>query len=359
MLPSRTSTKLIELLQETLLRTRHEHPAIQPILATDADGTLWTGDVGEESFVRALHLRTLKPAVVDPLRAFARTYGVQEHEDPHEQAHALYLAHTRGLLPERETYMLAAWIFTGFSVEEMTTFADELVNDRNTSCHHEEMLPILEWAQQEQVPVWVVSASPQIVVEQAAARLSIPKHRVLAMRPIVQEGLLAPGIDGPPTYAEGKADALRLAIPNLNVLAAFGDNTFDVRMFHTSKIPVAVRPKQALLNHPELPKSTVLLVPLISSPTHRACCAPIPRDHSRCSVVDLHAIQANQAHHTQGTALLLAVSPLPPMQPFVAPLLPRAGATLQERVLVCLHDLSSLPLLPAYTSGALRRLPPL
>jgi phosphatidylglycerophosphatase C len=262
MLPTLTSSDLLDRLQASLDALRRSQPAARPVLASDADGTLWSGDVGDESFARVLRLRALRPAVAAPLREAARRLGVPEHDDPQAQAEAFALAHEHGQIPERDAYMIMAWIFAGYRADEVVAFAEALIEERGgASCHHPEMLPILDWARSNQVEFWIVSASPQLIVEQGALRLSVPRRNVLAMRPNLADGYIAPGIQEPATYAEGKAEALRRFLPDATILAAFGDNTFDVRMFHMARQPVAIRPKPALLAHPELPATTVQLAP--------------------------------------------------------------------------------------------------
>jgi phosphoserine phosphatase len=262
MLPVLTVPDLLARLQHSLDALRRQTPTARPVLASDADGTLWSGDVGDEGFARILRLRALKPAVAAPLREAARRLGVSAHDDPHEQAEALALAHEQGRIPERDAYMIMAWIFAGFRADEVVAFAEALHRERGgKERHHPEMLPVLDWARREQVEFWIVSASPQLLVEQGAVHLSIPRRNVLAMRPRLLDGHIAPGIEEPATYAEGKAEALRRFLPDATLLAAFGDNTFDVRMFRMAEQPVAIRPKPALLAHPELPPGTVQLAP--------------------------------------------------------------------------------------------------
>ncbi|MCS6902010.1 MAG: haloacid dehalogenase-like hydrolase, partial [Myxococcales bacterium] len=238
MLPILTHSELLGRLQRSLDTLRRQNPAARPVLASDADGTLWSGDVGDEGFARVLRLRALKPAVAAPLREVARRFGVPEHDDPHEQAEALALAYEQGRIPERDAYMIMAWIFAGYRTDEVVAFAEALIQERGgADRHHPEMLPVLEWARREQVEFWIVSASPQLLVEQGAIRFSVPRRNVLAMRPCLADGLIAPGIEEPATYAEGKAEALRRFLPDATLLAAFGDNTFDIWMFHMAEQP--------------------------------------------------------------------------------------------------------------------------
>ena len=51
----------------------------------------------------------------------------------------------------------------------------------------------------------------------------------------------------PIPYGEGKVHGLRARMGATPLLAAFGDNAFDVAMLRSARIPVAVRPKERLL----------------------------------------------------------------------------------------------------------------
>ncbi len=261
-LPLITADELVSRLASDLAHVRREQPRARPYLAFDADGTLWSGDVGEEGFAQALSGRVLLPAAGPALREVARAHGIAEDDDVHRQAELLWQAHTAGRLPERDAYMLMSWGFAGRRPDEMLAFAERVITGRGAgSRHHAELAPVLDWARGERLELWVVSASPQAIVEQGVRRLGIGRHTVLAMRPRVVDGLLAPELEGFVTYADGKADALARTLTDGVLLAAFGDNSFDVAMLRQARHPVAVRPKPALLDHPELPDSIVQLIP--------------------------------------------------------------------------------------------------
>ena len=69
---------------------------------------------------------------------------------------------------------------------------------------------------------------------------------MVAAETLEHEGVVGADVDRPIPYGPGKVHRLRARIGNRPVLAAFGDNAFDVALLSESRVPVAVRPKQAL-----------------------------------------------------------------------------------------------------------------
>src|SRR5689334_13596435 len=51
------------------------------VFATDADGTLWSGDIGEDLFQAFLAARTIQPAARDALAVEARDHDIDASGD--------------------------------------------------------------------------------------------------------------------------------------------------------------------------------------------------------------------------------------------------------------------------------------
>lgn len=78
--------------------------------------------------------------------------------------------------------------------------------------------------------VWVVSASPKVVVSTMAAELGIPAERVLAMAMVLgDDGRFTEEIVQPATFCEGKLDAVKLHIQRPPTFCA-GDSRSDADM---------------------------------------------------------------------------------------------------------------------------------
>jgi phosphatidylglycerophosphatase C len=241
-------------------------PRGRPIVAFDADGTLWTGDVGDDLLEALLARRAVRPAAGAALREAARAHGVAESEDATAQAVLLYEGYRRGLVPDPIAFAMAAWIFAGHRADELYRFADDVLGAcRIEERFHAEIAPVISWAQQRGVDVFVISASPTAVVEQAVGRLGVPRRNVLAMSPRYEEGLVVPDVVRPIPYAEGKVAMLDQAVPDALLIGAFGDNAFDIPLLQRATVAVAVRPKEPLLARAaEVPG----MVELLSGPAH-------------------------------------------------------------------------------------------
>jgi phosphoserine phosphatase len=82
------------------------------------------------------------------------------------------------------------------------------------------------------------------VVEAAARLVSIDS--VIAATPEVDGETVLASVVRPIPYGEGKVHGLRARMGSAPLLAAFGDNAFDVAMLKEARVPVAVRPKARL-----------------------------------------------------------------------------------------------------------------
>lgn len=87
--------------------------------------------------------------------------------------------------------------------------------------------------------VYVVSASPEVLVQAAAARVGIPEGRVIGMRPAIgPDGRYSRPIQEPIPFREGKLELVTRASGRRPTLA-IGDSTFD--------LPLLVGAARALL----------------------------------------------------------------------------------------------------------------
>ncbi len=227
------------------------------LFAFDGDGTLWTGDVGEDIFHAALREGLLKEAAQPALAREARAHGVDADGTSSEIASRLFAAYLRGKYPERDTCAMMTWCYAGLERGELTEFT-RLTLGRLAfeSRLHPEIAPILDFARASGVRVLVVSASPQPIVEQAVAFWGIPAESVAASRAELEGTLLLDRLAAPVPYAEAKPPALRGLSPEGDLIASFGDNAFDVELLCAARLGVAVRPKPALcarlLDFPEI-----------------------------------------------------------------------------------------------------------
>lgn len=235
----------------------------RPMLVLDADGTLWTGDVGLDLFTRALAEGAFKEVARDALAAEARANGVtlDAAASATEAARALLEAHDRGAYAHGPAYAMMAWAFAGFSEIELLAFAERVAEEVSVERRLiAETREVVTWAQRRGVSVTLCSASPKVIVDVGARLFDLTPEDVIAVTPCVRDGVLLPAlIDGPLPYGEGKVARLRSERPRHALLGAFGDSAADVHFLRLARVPVAVQPAPALRALiPELPRAFVL-----------------------------------------------------------------------------------------------------
>lgn len=242
LLPSQS----VEHVLDRIERARAASPG--GIVAFDADGTLWTGDAGIDSFEALLRESAVRPEAGRGLEDEARSAGVPLAADPVRQAALLYEAFGRGAYPEDRAYAMMAWSFAGFTPAEARAFArDALARAGLVRRGIDESRMLFDACRGRGLDVYVVSASPRAVIEAALELAGLEPAAIAAMTPVVRDERIAARVDPPWPYAEGKVAALRALAGERPLLAALGDSPFDTALLGHARVPVAVRPKPLLL----------------------------------------------------------------------------------------------------------------
>jgi phosphatidylglycerophosphatase C len=230
-----------------LLDRESRDGAVQYALASDGDGTIWEGDVGDALFLAAIDGGLLRAAALEALQSEAREFDVAADGDANMIGRALFAAHRAGRYPNQRAFAMMTWAFAGFSLAEVDALSEKVLDDFGFGCRPE-MAPVLDWCQRRGVDMWLVSASPLTIAEAAARRLSIA-HTV-AMVPATEDGVIVPRLNGEPTYRDGKLTRLRQELPaNTTLLAAFGDSYWDGALLEEARLPVGVFPTDDLRAH--------------------------------------------------------------------------------------------------------------
>ena len=220
------------------------------LLASDADGTIWDGDVGIELFEALLAAGGVRAAAREALAAEARGIGLAAEGDGNALAAALYEAYKADRYAHDRAFAMMAWVFAGYRQDELAAFCAGVLRQGDLGARiRPEMRAIFAWAASHGVPVYVVSASPRAIVEVAVTHLGIAADHVAAMTPaLAPEGVLLPELAGPIVYGEGKLVALERAVgSSLPLLGAFGDSAYDAAMMRVARVPVAVTPAPGLV----------------------------------------------------------------------------------------------------------------
>jgi phosphoserine phosphatase len=229
---------------ETLKQALDEGPGV---VAFDADGTLWSGDVGEDFFLFCTERSALKDAASPALQELAQRFELPVSAEPNAQARLLFEAFADGRLPEREACEMMAWALAGYAEDELSMLvSDALASAELEGRRHRQMQEAIRWARDNSLPTVVISASPSFVIEVATAPVGFQASEIAACRPASLGGVLEPRLAEPLPYAEQKVHAATRLSPDLPLLAAFGDNSFDLPMLEAARVGVAVHPKPAL-----------------------------------------------------------------------------------------------------------------
>ncbi|TGL36906.1 haloacid dehalogenase-like hydrolase [Leptospira koniambonensis] len=133
-------------------------------------------------------------------------------------------------------YRWSTWIFSGRSTKDLQDTA-KLVWERHQSDTSpnavQAFAPMSELVKElEKVgtKIWIVTASPEPVIQVVSEKWGIPKENVLGMRLIEKNGILSHELIEPFTYGIGKVELVNLANGNQGYDIAFGDSENDFPM---------------------------------------------------------------------------------------------------------------------------------
>jgi phosphoserine phosphatase len=229
-------------------------------IAFDGDGTLWAGDIGEDFFVALLDAGLLD-SVHDPLAHEAAEAGLDATGSAVDLATRIHRAYLGGGFPEERVCEIMTWAAAGRPRRELDRFCASVIDAIGLADRlHREAIAVLEHAKRIGLDVFLVSASPRAIVDQAARLVGIAADHVVAARERCDgAGVVEPAVERPIPYAGGKVTRLREKLGTRTLYAAFGDNAFDVAMLREAKVPVAIRPKPRLVERRgEVPALVVL-----------------------------------------------------------------------------------------------------
>jgi HAD superfamily phosphoserine phosphatase-like hydrolase len=187
------------------------------VAAFDADGTLWSEDIGE-AFLRWLAAGGLLP----------RQGGAAEVWDEYER---------RVRESRVEGYTWAVQIMAGLREELLRGWCRQLAAAWPN--YRPEMADLRAGLEAEGFEIWIVSASNRWIVEAAAPTLGIPAERVLGIEVQVADGLLSPRPVYPRPCGQGKVDAIQKHI-GVKPVFAFGDSMGDFEMLGFADQPLVV-----------------------------------------------------------------------------------------------------------------------
>jgi phosphatidylglycerophosphatase C len=217
------------------------------VVAFDGDGTLWSGDVGEDFFYGMIEGGDIRADAMDALRKEARDAELFDGGTGAEIARRIYDAYLAHKFDEERVCEIMTWVSAGWDHDELASFCDQVLARRELHTRlHGEVQHVVEFAKAQGIELYLVSASPLGIIEAAARVAGLPHDNIVAARCGVQDGTMLATVARPIPYGPGKVTRLRERIGTRPLYAAFGDNAFDVPMLKEAVVGVAVRPKPRL-----------------------------------------------------------------------------------------------------------------
>lgn len=219
----------------------------------DADGTLWSHDVGCMVFDEAVKEGLFREEALAPLNEEARARGLfAPGKNANEVARSLQQAWYSNLYNERAAAEMQVWAYVGFTETEFRALVNQaLENGKHQETFHDTVVELVRWIQEQGRRACVVSASPLWVVEEAVRALNIPPREIAAGVPNVDAHCgvrtIRAGMAAPLPYGPEKVRAGRALLGKSRWLAALGDSDFDLHMMAEAEIGVAIGNKAAML----------------------------------------------------------------------------------------------------------------
>jgi phosphoserine phosphatase len=178
------------------------------VWVTDADGTLWSDDIGERFLQRLIADKAL---VGRPGDVWA------EYE-------------ARVAADKGAGYAWAARAMAGMSQADVEARARAFAAEFVPAHLYASMRALADAARAHGCEAWIVSASPELLVKAAAPLVGIDPARAVGMQVAVAGGILQDESIGAITYRQGKVEAIRARIGRMPTLVS-GDSAGDVEMF--------------------------------------------------------------------------------------------------------------------------------
>jgi HAD superfamily phosphoserine phosphatase-like hydrolase len=200
--------------------------ALRPLRAAlDCDGTLWSGDAGQDFFYWSIERQIVPDEVAT--RALPR-----------------YSDYKAGKVGEEEMCGEMVTLYQGLSEAGLRQAAESFFREQVEARIFPEMRELTRRLAQAGCELWAVSSTNQWVIEAGAARFGIPAERVLAAAAAIEDGRVTGRLLRVPT-GEGKVRVIRQHIRG-PVDASFGNSIHDAAMLSLARHAFAVNPNPDL-----------------------------------------------------------------------------------------------------------------
>ena len=196
------------------------------VAAFDCDGTLWSGDAGEGFFDWEIRTGVVSPEIGRAVRA-------------------RYAEYKLGQVSEEEMCGEMVTMHLGMSEARVTQAAGEFMAGVFGGRIFEEMLDVVERLREQGCAIWAVSSSNEWVIRAGMKKFGIPESRILAAKAEVENGVVTDRLVRMPS-GPGKPQALREALGEQLLDAAFGNSRWDTEMLAMAVRPFAINPNSDL-----------------------------------------------------------------------------------------------------------------
>lgn len=193
-----------------------------PVAVFDADGTLWSNDLGESFFKWLIENKKLT--------------GVDYSKDLYQEYEDL-LKEDKG-----KAFAFPVTLMNGLKEDDVRKWADEYFKNRFIQNIYPEQKELIKRLQEAGVDVWIVSASNTWSVETAAPYLGIEPDHVIAMRSEVTDGIITDKMVLPLLHGPGKVEGIKKYIGD-RVDFASGNSRSDYEMLEfSSEMSLIINP---------------------------------------------------------------------------------------------------------------------
>ena len=103
----------------------------EALIAFDADGTLWSGDVSDDVFLSACHEQWLHEAARPALHELAESLGLDASGSASKLGITLFEAQKVGAIDEVALYAAMTWCYAGYTLGELTDYAATVLLRKN------------------------------------------------------------------------------------------------------------------------------------------------------------------------------------------------------------------------------------
>jgi HAD superfamily phosphoserine phosphatase-like hydrolase len=220
-----------------------------PLVAFDADHTIWHADIGDLGWHAVVEGRRMRPEAGPGIAAELALAGARTTGEVHQDARLLYELYKQDKVSELSIVRAMTVCYAGWTRDELREFARELARREVARAIYDGIQEIARGLKERGLRVVVVSGSPTALVAEGVRGIMPldPERDVFGTDLEDQDGRLGVRLPEPVTFFEGKVEALRLLVPGKRPSFAFGDSKGDVPLLHhAARAAFAVNPRPLL-----------------------------------------------------------------------------------------------------------------